>query len=294
MSYEHFEIPGRLSIEDDADGWPVLHVSSAWSAAEIHLHGAHVTRFRKSGDAPLLFLSERAEFAPGKPIRGGVPIIFPWFGNRDGQPAHGTARTTAWELEETAECEDGSVLAAFRLPADGGCDVTFRVTVGRTLRMDLRIANATDAPLAFENCLHTYFETGDIHRTEVRGLRGAGFIDSLTGQRHTDTADAIRFAAETDRIYQNTTAACEIHDPAFGRVITVRKSGSRSTVVWNPWTDKSKRMADFGDDEYLRMVCVESGNVKDDAITLAPGGSELLTVEIDSAPVVEKPGMEAK
>jgi D-hexose-6-phosphate mutarotase len=33
-------------------------------------------------------------------------------------------------------------------------------------------------------------------------------------------------------------------------VSSVAKSGSASTVVWNPWQAKAAAMADFGDDEY--------------------------------------------
>lgn len=282
MSVSPYEIPGRVRVEEPAGGWPLLRIGTEAAEAELHLHGAQVTGFRKAGEEPLLFLSRRAEFAEGKAIRGGVPIVFPWFGGREGMPAHGTARTTRWELEETAELDDGAVLAALRMPGTGDLSVTFRVTVARTLRMELSVLNTGEAPVSFETCLHTYFAVGDIRRTALRGLRGARFIDSLTGESHIDEEEEIRISAETDRLYQGTTAACEIDDEANGRVITVAKSGSRSTVVWNPWVEKSRRMADFGDEEYLRMLCVESGNAMDDAVTLAPDECAVLAVEIGS------------
>ncbi|MCF7674979.1 MAG: hypothetical protein K9N23_02025 [Akkermansiaceae bacterium] len=100
----------------------------------------------------------------------------------------------------------------------------------------------------------------------------------------TETADAIRFSAETDRIYQDTGAAVAIIAPGLNRAISVSKAGSKSTVVWNPWIAKSQRMPDFGDVEYLRMVCVESGNVREHAVTLVPGGKSRLTVEVGSSP----------
>ena len=280
MNVSPYEIPGRVRVEESAGGWPLLRIGAEAAEAELHLHGAQVTGYRRRGEEPLLFLSGRAEFAEGKAIRGGVPIVFPWFGGREGLPAHGTARTARWELEETAELDDGSVLAALRLPDAGDLSVTYRVTVGRTLRMELSVLNTGAAPATFESCLHTYFAVGDIRRTALRGLRGAEFIDSLTGERHVDGEEEIRVSAETDRLYQGTTAACEIDDEANGRVITVAKSGSRSTVVWNPWVEKSRRMADFGDEEYLRMLCVESGNVADDAVTLAPDECAVLAVEL--------------
>ena len=137
----------------------------------------------------------------------------------------------------------------------------------------------------FENCLHTYFQIGDIDRIDITGLQGARYLDQLLAAESTETADTIRITGEMDRVYQDTAATVEIHDPALRRTIRVRKSGSKSTVVWNPWIDKSKRMPDFGDDEYLHMVCVESGNVAENAITLAPGERSALKVELDSVPL---------
>jgi D-hexose-6-phosphate mutarotase len=84
-----------------------------------------------------------------------------------------------------------------------------------------------------------------------------------------------------------------IIDPVLDRAIIVSKTGSKSTVVWNPWIAKSQRMPDFGDDEYLRMVCVESGNVSENSVTLAPGEEALLTVEVSSFPLTDPIGSRA-
>ena len=89
-----YEIPGRIAIVNGNGGLPKINATSNASAAEIYLHGAHVTGFQKNGGPPLLFLSAKSWFAPGKPVRGGVPICFPWFGGREGEPAHGFARTS--------------------------------------------------------------------------------------------------------------------------------------------------------------------------------------------------------
>jgi D-hexose-6-phosphate mutarotase len=279
------EIPGRVTVIGGPGGMPVIQVRTDASEAEIHPHGAHVTRFRKNGGAPLLFMSEASEFQPGKPIRGGVPVIFPWFGAREGQPFHGFARVTVWDLQETAALPDASVRLRFRLPEGDGFQADYIVTVGNTLKLELSVTNTSATDLTFESCLHTYFQIGDIHRTEVRGLQGASYLDQLLGERLTEEAGSIRFTAETDRIYQDTAATVDIVDPALGRIIRVRKSGSLSTVVWNPWIAKAQRMPDFGDEEYLQMVCVESGNVREHAITLAPGERATLEVELDTLPL---------
>lgn len=262
-----------------------IHVKTDSCAAEIYPHGAHLTRFQKTGEAPLLFLSKASEFHPNKPIRGGVPLIFPWFGPRAGMAAHGFARVTAWQLAETRDLTDGAVRLRFRLPQDAACQVDYSVTVGTSLTLEFAVSNTGRADFTFENCLHTYFHVGDIRQIEITGLRGTRYHDLLLAAECTETAAAIRIAGEVDRTYQDTAATVEIRDPVLRRLIRVRKSGSLSTVVWNPWVAKSQRMPDFGDDEYLQMVCVESGNIAPNAITLAPGQRSSLIVEIDSLPL---------
>jgi glucose-6-phosphate 1-epimerase len=277
-----FEIPGSVTLQTGKGGLPFIRVESASSTAEIYLLGAHVTHFQRTNEEPLLFMSEASEFEVGKPIRGGVPIVFPWFGGRDGLPAHGFARLAVWDLRSSRVLADGSVMLHFRLPQDDEFETDFTVTVGDTLAMELTVSNTGSSDFRFESCLHTYFRIGDIHQTSVAGLKGTRYLDTLVSQEFTETEDTIRFTGETDRIYQNTTAAVEIHDPVLRRIIHVRKSGSLSTVVWNPWIAKSQRMPDFGDNEYPQMVCVESGNVKENAVVLQPGEVSILRVEIAS------------
>lgn len=278
------EIPDRVTVSSGNGGLPVIQLRSDHSTAEICPHGAHVTGFQKHGEAPLLFMSAASEFHVDKPIRGGVPVIFPWFGGREGMVAHGFARLAEWDLAAASVLPCGSVKVCFRLPADDPHRVTFDVTVGASLTMELTVANSGAAPFSFESCLHTYFEIGDIRQVRVVGLQGVRYHDQLLAADRTETAAAICFGAETDRIYQDSGATVEIIDPVLERTIEVSKTGSKSTVVWNPWIEKSRRMPDFGDDEYLRMVCVESGNVREHTVTLAPGEQSRLTVEVRSLP----------
>ncbi len=276
------EIPGHLSLAQGEGGLPKVVVETAWSRAEIYLHGAHVTGFQKKGEPPLLFMSAASEFAADKPIRGGVPVIFPWFGPRDGLPGHGFARTVAWELKETSLLPNGAVTLCFILPAAENFEVEYLVTVAESLTLELAVANTGDRDSAFETCLHTYFQISGIDSISVTGLAGACYQDKVASTTETETAAAIRISSEVDRVYSDTAATTEIEDPGFGRKIRIAKSGSNSTVVWNPWTEKSKRMPDFGDDEYLQMVCVESGNVAQNNVTLPPGSRAVLKVEISS------------
>jgi D-hexose-6-phosphate mutarotase len=275
-------------------GLPLVKIRTPWSMAEICLHGAHVTHFQKNGEPPLLFMSAKSHFAAGQPIRGGVPICFPWFGNRDGEPSHGFARITEWQLVKTSVAPDGAVTLQFSLPGITGNSTwnslrtDFSVAVSDTLTMELTAANdSRDGTLEIENCLHTYFHVGDIGAVSLTGLQDAPFDDfaaGANGARRVENDLMLRIAKETNRIYLGTTGAVEIRDDNLGRVIRVEKSGSNSTVVWNPWTTQ-KLPDDFDPAEHKKMICVESGNVKQDKISLAPGKTTALKVILSSAPL---------
>ena len=279
---KNLEIPGHVRLAVGEGGLRKVIVQTAWSRAEIYLHGAHVTGFQKNDEPPLLFMSAASEFAPGKAIRGGVPIIFPWFGGREGFPAHGFARMTAWELKETSQFPDGAVRLRFILTGAENFQVEYRVTVAESLTLELAVGNTGDRDATFETCLHTYFQISGIDAISITGLAGSHYQDKVAGTMETETAAAIRISSEVDRVYFDTTATTEIEDPGLDRKIRITKSGSNSTVVWNPWIDKSKRMPDFADDEYPQMVCVESGNVAQNQTTLPPGGHAVMKVEITS------------
>ncbi len=282
---------GRVTFLEGRGDLPMIEITTPRSTAEIYFHGAHVTHFQKQGEPPLLFLSQCSNFADGQPIRGGIPIIFPWFGKpADKSGQHGFARLKDWELREFASPADGSVTVRFRLPDCGdtpdcaACAVEYSVTVSDTLRAELSVTNKSTRDFEFENCLHTYFTVGDIHATSVLGLKGVDYLDQPSGfTRRKETGDAIRIVSEVDRIYLDTPHTVEIRDESLRRVIRVEKEGAASTVVWNPWMAKSKAMQDFGDEEYTGMICVESGNVTANKIKLAPGRSSRMKIKVSSA-----------
>jgi D-hexose-6-phosphate mutarotase len=283
------DIPGRVTIVTGEAGLPKAVVSTDVSSAEVYLHGAHVTHFQKRGDEPLLFLSRRSGFGPRVPIRGGVPICHPWFGPREGGPAHGLARLVEWRLAGTSAAADGSVTVRFALPSLGGewnsLDTTFAVTVSNALTMELTTRNTGDEVVRVESCLHTYLHVGDISAIALTGLRQAPFDDfafGAGGARRVELDPALRIFQETNRVYPDNTNTVEIHDSRLGRVIRVEKSGSQSTVVWNPWTTQ-KMPEDFDQAEYRQMVCVESGNVKQNAVVLGPGQTTALAAVVRSA-----------
>ena len=308
-----FAIPGVLGFEKTASGLVVARVTSPAAEATIHMQGAHVTHWKPAGQAPVIFLSQRAEFAPGKPIRGGVPIVFPWFSERhDGKtgPQHGFARISEWDLAFAAMSGDdlhlAFTLAPNELSRSLGFDhfkLGYRVTVGRKLTLEMTVANdsgnggargggsaaatagadaaAHGAPLVFEQALHTYYEVADARQVSIDGLGGVTFIDKVDDmKRKVQPAGALKFEGRTDRPYLNTTATCVLHDPAGKRRIVVAKSGSNSTVVWNPWKEFTAKMVDMEPDAWLHMTAIETANVGEDAITLQPGATHTMRADI--------------
>ena len=269
----------------------MLKISTPWSKAEIYLNGAHVTHFQKNGEPPLIFMSRKSYFAPGKAIRGGVPICFPWFGNRDGEPSHGFARSTEWQLVKSSATPDGKVTLQFALPqipsraAWKNLRTEFIVTVADTLTMDLIATNdSCGETLEIENCLHTYFQVGNIGGVSVQGLEDAAYLNFAEGDNGVPRPAEhipIRISRETNRTYVDTVASVEIRDEILKRTIRVEKSNSKSTVVWNPWTTQ-KLPDDFDPAEHAQMLCVESGNVKQNKISLAPGKTTALKVVVSS------------
>jgi D-hexose-6-phosphate mutarotase len=286
--------PARVAFLDGQGELPMLEVSTAWSTAEIYLQGAHVTGFKKHHEPPLLFMSQCSRFTEGQPIRGGIPIIFPWFGAREGMAQHGFARNKTWNLKEVLPVQDASVSLRFEFPSCPEASTfppftaEYLVTVSRSLELLLSIRNdSTEADLVLENCLHTYFEVSDVTAISVTGLKGLDYLDKVTNfSRKTETADAVRIDSEVDRIYLDTKGPVEILDPRIGRRIRIAKENSSSTVVWNPWVARAQQMPDFGNDEYSKMVCVESGNVGPNELTLAPGATSKLKVTLSSEPLV--------
>jgi glucose-6-phosphate 1-epimerase len=287
-----FAIPGAVSVDAGRGGLVVLEVTTSQARASIFVHGAHVARYRPIDEEQVLFLSDKSRFAAGKAIRGGVPVIFPWFGDhgeRSDLPAHGFARQSAWSLERTEQTGDGRVVVELVLRDSErtrslwphAFELIHTITVGPTLEMSLSVANTGDRPFRFEEALHTYYRVDDLRRTAISGLAGATYIDKVDAGQRKSQADAwLTPGGETDSVYLRSVASCAIDDPGLGRRIVVDKRGSRSTIVWNPWIVKASRMADLDDEEWRNMVCLESGNVADDAVSLDAGATHEMTVTV--------------
>ena len=288
------DMPQHLRLVEGAGGLPMLDVCNAHATARLSVYGAQVLAFRPTGAAAdLLFLSERAAYQPGKAIRGGVPVCWPWFGPDPqglGRPAHGLARTRLWTLRHAAAlpCDETQIVMGLSDSAETRAlwphafDLSLTVTVGATLKLALSTHNAGDTTFAITQALHSYFSVGDIAQTRVSGLDGRRYIDRAQGAGGAQKIQCgdITLPGEVDRIYAEAPAELCIEDGAGQRRIRISTEGSRTAVVWNPGAILAAGMPDLPDDAYRRFVCVETANVGDEVITLAPGARHTLVAEI--------------
>ena len=284
---ERFAIGNHVQFKEIAEGMIIAEVANQHALANIALQGAHVATFQPRGEEPVVWLSPHAKFAPGKSIRGGVPVCWPWFGahKTDSKlPGHGHARTSPWEVLETKAFPDGSTFIRFGLVESDATrahwphpsTAQLEVTVGKSLRVELITTNTGNSSFELGEALHTYFQISDVEKMVIKGLENCEYLDKVQDFARFTQKDNIVIESEVDRVYVNTPAACVIEDKGLKRAIRISKEGSMSTVVWNPWTEKADKMGDFGENGHRGMVCVESGNAMENVVTLAPGETHRL------------------
>ncbi len=263
--------------------FPVIVADNRFCRGAVSTYGAHVLSFVPRGGREVLMVSAASEWREGAPIRGGVPVCWPWFGGA-GAPAHGTARRQYWNLVAAATEPDGSETVTLELEVaePHPLRAVFSVRFGAALTMALETANRGPTDFTLSQALHTYLALGDIRQASLVGLENAAYVDTVGGRNALveGAPGPLVIAAETDRVYQST-AEVVVTDPVIGRAIHVSKRGSDETVVWNPWVDKARRMPDFGDGEYPSMLCVEAANVR--GLVVPPAGNHRLeqTVRVD-------------
>lgn len=274
-------------VERGMGGLTCVRVASPEARGEMYLHGGHVMSWAPAGGEDVLFVSRQARWEPGRAIRGGVPVCFPWFGahrSRSDAPSHGFARTREWRLDGIEETASG-VVVTMCLESDDETRrswphefrLVHRVTFGRALTMELVTTNTGDVPFHFEEALHTYFRVAAIDRVRIHGLDDLRYLDTLTNPPATRTeSGVITFEGETDRIYLAPMAPIAIEDD--GRRVTLQTVGAGAAVVWNPWIAKARALADLGDDEWTGFVCVETCNVEPRGVDLAAGETHVMSV----------------
>jgi len=293
---KQFGIKGGLVFVDGPGGMPVAEIHNDLGEAAIALQGAHVLSFRTRGQKPIIWMSDAAKYAPGKSLRGGVPICWPWFGPHISDaslPGHGPARTVDWKPVASRALDDGATSISFemvesektRQQCAHALRVQLHVTVGCSISIDMETTNLGSTPFTLGEALHTYFQVGDVSHVHVEGLHDCEYIDKMDGGNRKRQSGNLALTEETDRIYLGTGDQAEIIDPDMDRRIVIKSSGSASMVVWNPWDKTAEKMGDLGPSGYLKMLCVETTNAADDVVQLAAGATHRLRAEYSSQPL---------
>lgn len=269
---------------------PLIEIVNEQASATISLQGAHVLSWIAKGDDDVIWLSEDATFAMGKSIRGGIPVCWPWFGAHNNDmtfPAHGFARTVLWQVTDSKALASGETQITFNLDTTQldkrlqqmwpqATVAEYRLTIGKTLTLELITFNHSDQAITLGQALHTYFNINDVSQTTITGLDGRDYLDKTDDFKRKSQTGPITINSEVDRVYLKTADDITIDDGQ--RKILIKKQGSHSTVVWNPWQEIAEKMADLGQDGYRHMVCVESANAAEDTVSIQPGKSHTLLV----------------
>lgn len=276
----------------DESGLDYIEIDNHLATAKIALQGAHVMAWQpKSQQHPVLWLSSNARYVPGRSIRGGIPICWPWFGAHPTDSTlcpHGFARVMPWQVVDAETLNNGATRIELQMlePAESKRQLSYphlltvTITVGETLRLDLATTNKADHPFMVGEALHTYFHVSDVATIQIQGLQDTLYADKVFNyERRVETHD-VQFKSEFDRVYLNTNADCMIHDAGLNRQIRISKSGSQSTVIWNPWEEKANQMVDMGKpDEWREMICVETANALENSVVISPGRTHTMSVE---------------
>lgn len=275
------EIPGVAEIVEGNGGLPKVRITSPACMGEIYLHGAHITSWKPAGEEEVLFLSSESRWEDGHAIRGGIPISFPWFAHRDDNPKapdHGFVRTKTWQLDSIADVA-GAIIISMSTEGDeatkrwcpGDFRLVLRAAFAKALSVELTVTNKGETSLPFEEALHGYFRVGNIEVARTRIPDALRYIDKTDAHQIKTQLGYIVLASETDRVYLDTRDEIELEDPVSKRRVRIAKENSRTTVAWNPWAEKARLLSDLGDDEWVRMICIEPSNVADFAVNLAAG-----------------------
>jgi glucose-6-phosphate 1-epimerase len=233
-------------------------------------------------------MSDDSRFGEDEPIRGGIPICFPWFNRlpeHPHEPQHGFARIQPWMLNEVTE-EDGQLRAQFRLMDTElsrasvwphRFQATYEVTVGAKLGLALEVQNRAEVAVELEEAFHTYFAVGDVQLAQVRGLTGLKYYsEDLPGARE---SSPVRRLDGVSRRYPAATAAI-IDDPLNHRSIHVISQGATGAVLWNPGPAEAAAIPDFADHGWRKMLCFETCNIGDGRVRLEPGASHRMRATV--------------
>lgn len=281
---DKFSIEGEVGFAELEENMPFITVSNKHAEADICLYGAHITNYKPHRTMEVLWMSPESNFQEGVPIRGGIPICFPWFGphkSDSSKPQHGFARLMYWNVIETAVQPTGETLVRLQLCSspetkafwDYDFCAELSVIVGKTIKVALKISNTSSSSFEYTTALHSYFSLSSIEEITIDGLQNTRYFNQLDSGDYIQETEKLEIHKAETRHYYDTETDCVINDPIFGRRIKIEKLNSKVTTVWNPWEETCSKIDDIPDDGFHSFVCVETVNAFSFPINLAPGES---------------------
>ena len=286
-----YEIENELQFVDIEHGFTYIEINNAKAHATISTYSGQVLSYRpKSQKDDLLFVSDRAYYEDGKAIKGGIPVCWPWFGADPddlGRPAHGFVRNRQWEVTGSESLANGSTKVVLAMvDSDQTREIwphpfklSIEITVGDSLKLALVTHNSGDESITISQALHTYFFVGDISKVQVLGLDGIDYLDKVDEFAEKTQSGPVTINGEVDRIYKGVTGELVIDDASLGRKIRIASRGCSTAVVWNPWSEIAASMGDLDDDDYKKMICVETANAGPETVEIAAGSEYRLEAE---------------
>ena len=302
--YKRFGELEGVSIEIHHD-LIAVRIDNDVASATIFLQGAQLAEFRPHQEKhPVIWCSTANDYKAGQPLRGGIPVCWPWFGDLEQNspkvkgsithsgslPPHGYVRDRDWQLDNITIIDNNNTRLSFSLDTQENphpswphhCQLQLDMTISDRLTMAFTVSNLSHSTFAYSSALHTYYAIGDINHTQLVGLQSKDYINCLDNWSVHNDASPVTINSEVDRIYHGTSEAITIEDQHWQRQIVIESQGSASAVVWNPWLEKAKRLNQFKDEAYRDMLCVESANAGEDFVELAPQQSHTLQVTIST------------
>ena len=283
-----FSIHGHIKFTSNRE-IIVVEITHPYAKASVSLYGAHVISFQPKGQQDVLWMSDLSTFEKGKPIRGGIPVCFPWFGAHDSdaqKSIHGFARLHLWDVVSTSILPSGEIRLRMVLRDSPETKLLWpfsfknlmTITVGKSLEVALTCTNTGKETFTYSDALHTYFAVGDVEKVKLHGFNKCSYYDGMdNGTIKNQSEEWISIDRETNRRYFDYASDCIIEDPVLLRKIRIGKRGSQVTLVWNPWSETAKKIADMHENGYKTMLCVEAVNANNDKITLLPNQSHTLS-----------------
>lgn len=286
---QQFGIANQLQFNQEVDGFIMVDISNHYAKARISTYAGQVISFLPDGEEEdLLFLSDKVVYQDGKAIRGGTPICWPWFGDDTsgfGRPSHGFVRNQPWTVLASLALEDGRTSITLGLSDSEGSRAVWpykfklelEVIVGKKLEVKLTTKNMGSKAFSITQALHTYFHISDVDNVSVTGLDSKHYLDKLEGFNSKSQLGDVEISAETDRIYQDAPKRVELKDSGFERTINIASEGSKTTVIWNPWSTSVTKIADLDEKSFRHFICVETANAADDTVTIQASNEHTIT-----------------